>query len=829
MAAMTGAHEGARAPRLADLSVDQKAALTAGADTWHTVAMDEAGLLSIRLTDGPIGVRGHRRGIDTSPCLPCGTALAATWNPDLARRVGNTLGVEARRKGARVLLAPTVNIHRHPLAGRNFECYSEDPHLTAEMAVAYVEGVQELGVAATIKHFVCNDQEYERRSISAEVDERSLREVYLPPFEAVVKRGQVWALMSAYNRLHGTFCSEHRWLLTEVLREEWGFDGLVMSDWWGTHSVRAMAAGLDLEMPGPALYLGSSVADEVRTGALDESRLDAAVAHLRRIVERTSNPPDHPALTASSATVAREAAREALVLLRNDGVLPLADGSLRSLAVIGPNAAYPSVQGGGSAGVAAEYLITPLAGLTERAGAEVTVTHALGCVIPGPIPSIERRFLRTPTGAPGLLVEYFDTPRLDGQVLYAETITYGQMAWRENPAPNVDARHVAARLSGEFLPDQTGLWQFGLASGGRARLLVNGRVVVDNTQPQPEEQYDGRWSHEVLGDIDLEGGQPCALTVEFWADPAYDFVGVRLGARLLAGAEGIAAAAAAAAQADVAVVVVGTNNAWETEGYDRTSMDLPGEQDALIRAVAAANPRTLVVVNSGAPVTMPWADEVAAILQIWFPGQECGRALADVVFGDVDASGRLPTTFPRVLDDVSSAANYPGTDGTVTYREGIFVGYRHFDTQTVAPRFPFGHGLSYTTFEMSRLHVERTDRLVRVSVDVTNTGARPGQEVVQVYVHKLDTGIDRPDRELRAFAKLAIDPGQTRTVTRDLTPRAFAHWDVSSHGWQIEPGEYDILVGASSRDIRQRARVSLADWQPPADSLEPLSGAAFPS
>jgi len=790
-----------------DLTLDEQAALTAGCDFWHTAPLERLGIASLRVTDGPVGARGHRWSVGTSACLPCGSALAATWNRDLIRRVGRLLADEARAKGAGVLLGPTVNIHRHPLNGRHFECFSEDPYLSAEMAVAYIEGVQERGVGACVKHFVCNDQEHERHTISVEVDERTLREIYLVPFEAAVHRAGVWSLMGAYNRLDGVYCCEHPALLQRLLKEEWGFrDGVVMSDWFATHSTTAVAAGLDLEMPGPPKHLGPLVIEAVRRGEVSQEAVAEAARRVLRLVERARASAAPPAGEAPSA-VARAAAAEAIVLLRNADVLPLdlAAGRLRRIAIIGPQADRLAVQGGGSSEVTPSYVTSPLQAIQQRAAGTLQVTYEPGCLLPGPTPALDARWLRTaPRGEPGMQVEVFATPAPHGSPVTREVLSRSVARWGGSPAPGVPPGRFSVRATGEFVPDRSGTWEFGLASAGQARLFLDDRPLVVSAAPDVDYRQG---ASEATATMELEAGSSHPFVVECAIDSGRDMVGLRLGARLRPPAKAQQRAAQAARDADVAVVIVGYDGGWESEGADRPHMGLPGEQDALIRAVAAANPRTVVVLNAGAPVAMPWADEVAAIVQLWFPGMEGGNALADVLFGDVDPAGRLPTTFPCRLEDSPAYPYYPGQDGVVRYQEGLLVGYRYYDRAAVEPRFCFGHGLSYTRFAYANVAVAAADATTRVAVDVTNVGDRRGREVVQVYVRDPAAGEDRPDRELREFATIELDVGQTRRVTFDLPARAFAGWDTQQKAWVVEPGAREILIGSSSRDIRQVARI----------------------
>ena len=801
-------------PGIEGLTLEEKAALTGGADVWHTVAVERAAVPSLRMTDGPSGARGDRYTGGISTCVPCGSALASTWNRELVGRIGRLLGDEARAKGAQLLLAPTVNIHRHPLAGRNFECFSEDPYLTTELAVAYVEGVQSRGVGCAVKHFVANDQEHERMEVSAEVDERTLREIYLPPFEAAVQRAGVWAVMSAYNRLHGVHCSQSPELLTDILRRDWGFDGLVVSDWFGTHSAEAVGAGLDVEMPGPPRFLGDALVDGVRRGEVDEAAVDRAAHAVLQLIDRTSavGPADLGPGEAP-AELARLAAREAVVLLRNDaGVLPLDTARLDSLAVLGPKAERPDFQGGGSAHVDPPQVVSPLDGLTARAGAGVVVRHEAG-VPTRPSEVLDTHDLRVPgTSDPGLRVEYMAGDDLGAPPVHTEVVPRMRLFWLGTPAPGLTPGEAfAVRASADFVPDRSGLWRFGLTSAGRSRVRVDGELLVDNMEPTRGTTFFGRGSTEVTGAVELTAGRSYRLEAELYATArkGVSVSGLALTAEPPTDDDALARAVEAATGADVAVVVVGTELA-DSEGGDRRDMDLPDAQVALVRAVAAVNPRTVVVLDTGSPVTMPWVDDVAAVVQLWYTGQELGGALADVLFGDVDASGRLPTTFPRRLEDTPAFPTYPGHDGRAPYDEGLFVGYRHYDAHKVEPLFPFGHGLSYTRFGYGDLVVEGDGTTTDVRVEVTNVGARPGREVVQLYVHPVASPVERPEQELKEFTTLDLAPGETTTVHLTLPDRAFAHWDPALHDWVVAPGDYEIRVGSSSRDIRTTGRVTIS-------------------
>jgi beta-glucosidase len=790
---------------LAKLTLDERASLTSGADLWHTRPVPRLGIPALALSDGPSGARGSSLAEGpSSASFPCGTALAATWNVALVERVGAAIGEDARTKGAHVLLGPTMNLHRSPLGGRNFECHSEDPHLSARTAVAFIRGLQSRGVAACAKHFAANDSEFERMSISSEVDERALRELYLAPFEAAVVEAGTWTLMSAYNKLNGVYAGEHGWLLAELLKSEWGFDGFVVSDWFGTHSTAdAVNAGLDLEMPGPGIHLGAKVAEAVRKGEIDEAALDDAVRRILRIAHRTgaldgvASGPEHADDRPEHRAIARRAAAEAIVLLKNDGdALPLDATRLRRLAVIGPNAEHTVVQGGGSARVRPHYVVSALDGIQARAGDEVDVAYALGCTSHKTTPVLGSRVLDGP-----LRVEYRNGHAAEGAPVLVRESRDAYFTWLGAFAPEVDGKAFHVRLTGRITARASGSYTFSLVSAGKSRLFLDDVLVVDNwTEQSPGPSFFGLGSAEVRADVALEAGRSVELRVEFSNEGRPMLGGLKVGCMPALPPDLLERAVNCAAAADAAVVVIGLNDEWESEGHDRADLELPGRQVELIERIAAANPRTIVVVNAGAPVRMEWLERVPAVVQLWYGGQETGNALADVLFGEVNPAGRLPQTFPKRIEDTPAFLHYPGENGRVVYGEGLFMGYRYYDRKRVEPLFPFGHGLSYTAFRYTDLRLSLSSvppgASLEVELDVTNTGTRAGQEVVQLYVHDV-------------VAKLALVPGETRTVRFTLGARALAYWDPAQGGWIAEPGAFEVRAGASSRDIRARAGFEL--------------------
>ncbi|KAB8143857.1 beta-glucosidase [Chloroflexia bacterium SDU3-3] len=808
------------------MTLEEQVALLAGASFWETVPVERLGIPAIKVSDGPNGARGGGSlvGGVSAACFPAGISLGSSWNTALIEQVGKALGEEAKTKGATVLLAPTVNLHRSTLNGRNFEAYSEDPYLTAEIGKAYIEGVQSTGVGATIKHYVGNESEFERMTINSEIDERALRELYLLPFEVAVKQAHVWAVMAAYNKVNGTYASENARTQIEILKDEWGFDGVVMSDWFATHSVaETLNGGLDLEMPGPTKFRGEQLVAAVRQGQVSAEAVRESARRMLRLIARTGaferqggipdeqavNRPDHQAL-------ARRAAAEGIVLLKNEGVLPLDPAKIDSIAIIGPNAKTARIMGGGSAQVNAHYRVSPYEGVAAQVGEQVELAFAPG--------STNHKLL--PLLGGGFVVEYFNSPDLSGPVVWQSQTSEAELMWFNEIGPGINPQRFSARISGQFVAEEDGEYHFGLVSAGKSRLLVDGKLVVENwEQWQPGDTYFGGGSVEAIGTLVCKKGQTYVLSVEYGSTGAsgLGINAVRAGVILPLGEDAIEQAARLAAQSDAAVLFVGLSGEWDSEGADRPHMDLVGRQDELIARVAAANPRTVVVLQTGGPITMPWLGQVAGVLQAWYPGQECGNAISDVLFGAVNPSGHLPQSFPHRLEDNPAFLNYPGENGKVRYGEGIFIGYRYYEKKKIAPLFPFGFGLSYTSFAYTNLRLSASSILpggqLTATVDVANTGERAGQAVVQLYVRDPQSRLARPEKELKGFAKVELAPGETRSVAITLDMRSLAYYDDARAAWVADAGAFEVLIGSSAADIHQRASFSLAEeWHEPASA-----------
>ena len=700
---------------LGRMTTEEKATMLSGSGWMESGVVERLGIPAIKMADGPMGVRSwagssaitnsvnNPAAKITATSFPSGVAMAASWDTELVKQEGDAIGQEVKALGRDMILGPTVNINRVPLWGRNFEGYGEDPYLAARLGVAYIQGVQGQGVIPSLKHFAANNEEFERHRIDAHIDERTLNEIYFPAFKAGVEEGHVWTVMSAYNLLNGVHCGEDPWLLTDVLKKEFGFKGFVISDWGSTYSTApTVNAGMDLEMPGgermrnwmatgqpqaagngAGWLTADKVMAAVKAGEIKEAQLNDNVSRILRVMFEAGlfehqHAGGGEVDTAEERAVALKGATEGIVLLKNDGsLLPLDAGKIHSIAVIGPNAAVARTGGGGSSLVKPKQAIAPLDGIKERAGAGVAVSYALGVGMDG------------------------ETPAQD----------------------TADARAAALK------------------------------EAVD-----------------------------------------------------------------AASKADVAVVVVGRYPKLEGEGFDVKTMDLPAGQDELIAAVEKANPRTVLVLNTGDPVTMTkWLDGTPALLDMWYGGQEGGKALAAILFGDANPSGKLPVSLPKRFEDSPAYGNYPGKDLRVNYAEGIYVGYRYYDTKNVEPAFPFGFGLSYTTFAYRDLRVlhmtnvsgDRQWESDVALVKIRNTGTRAGTEVVQLYIHDGHSKIDRPVHELKGFQRVELKPGEEKLIRFPIDRAALEYWSPEKKDWVAEPGTFEVQVGASSRDIRLKGTLEL--------------------
>ncbi len=794
---------------LARMTLEEKIDYLGGADNFYVRAIKRLGLPAFHMADGPFGVRN----LGPSTAYPAGIGLAATWDVALASRVGAMIGRDARARGVHIMLAPGVNIYRAPMCGRNFEYLGEDPFLASRMAVAYVEGMQAQGVSATIKHFLGNNSEVDRHHTSSEIDERTMREIYLPAFEAAIKEAHVGALMTSYNLVNGVHMTENAALVDALVKKEWAFDGLVMSDWDATYDgVAAANAGLDIEMPSAKFMNRETLLPAIKAGKVAEASIDDKVRRILRTairfgwLDRPAIDTSLPLYSEAGRAAALDAARAGLVLLKNEGdLLPLDRKKLKTIALIGPTA-YPAIPvGGGSAQVRPLAAVSLVQGLADalRGSATVLVHHG--------VPTLAEifdatDFVTAPAGGqPGLVGEYFDDPALGGTPALRRVDEHINFAWdKPNFWPTGQRKQSSARWTGAFVPPTSGDYRFATFSYGldEYRLFVDGNLILDRARgPQPIN----------FASLPLQAGKAYAIRFEYLHADHHARVG--LGVRR-ADAFVDPAVKDLAARADVVVVAAGFDPMTESEGYDRT-FRLPEGQDELIAAVRAANKHVVVAITSGGGVDMTrFIDHVPAVIATWYAGQEGGTALAEALLGDVTPSGKLPVTFERRLEDGAAGASYyPSADKKITYKEGVFVGYRHFDQTGRKPLFPFGHGLSYTRFSYGALAIEPDtmagDGPVTVSFDVTNVGKRRGAEIAQLYVGDSHAPVPRPPKELKGFAKIELAPGETGRVRIALDRRAFSYFDVKSKKWRAEPGTFELLVGSSSRQIELRGKLVL--------------------
>jgi beta-glucosidase len=814
---------------LAALSLEEKVRLLTGLDNWRTQPLPVIGLDPIVISDGPAGVRGVALDErNPSGSLPCPSALGATWDPELVAEVAYTLGVEARSKGVSVLLAPTINTMRTPVGGRGFELFGEDPALISAIAVGYVTGLQRAGVAACVKHFTGNDSETGRWRYDVRVAEYVLRELYLAPFEAAVRQASAAMVMAGYNMVNGVTMTEHAFLLGQVLRGEWGFGGVIVSDWHATRStVDTALAGLDLAMPGPFGPWGDELVKAVRAGDVAEDLIDAKVARILRLASTVGAledagpesptgpnggaPPTHPVL--ADPALLRQAAAASFTLLRNErAALPLDRAATRRLAVIGPNAVSPITQGGGSVVVNAVSVSTPADALAGAGVADVTVSP--GCITWNRVPEPTQAAIRDPeTGEAGVRVE-FRSP--DGALLAAEHRSATMFTWWDGLPEGIGwGGGGTIVLRTVYRADVTAAHLIGGGGVGAVTIRVDGIEVASGSTQVPADPVEAMVRPgEIRALVDLGAETAAEIAVELlphdWPEGP---VAIRLGVTVKPDEDALLASAVEAArQADAAVVVVGTGAAEESEGFDRPSLSLPGRQDELVRRVAAVCDRTVVVVNAGMPVLLPWSEEVQAVLLSWFGGQEYGAALADVLFGDSEPRGRLPVTMPRAEADCPVLHTAPAQDDTLEYAEGLLIGYRGYDRSGTEPHYPFGHGLGYTTWAYEEISAGSADLPADGDVDITvrirNTGTRAGREVVQAYVEPPDDDPVRPVRTLAAFGSATAPPGEAVQVRLSLPRRAFGRFLEDAGEWAWPTGAFTIRVGRSSRDLRLTAVVT---------------------
>ncbi|KAH7120656.1 glycoside hydrolase superfamily [Dactylonectria macrodidyma] len=809
---------------LASLSLSEKLSLLSeGADFWHTTAIPSHNIPAVKCTDGPNGARGGRF-FNPVPalCIPCGTGLGATWNPDLLYAAGQLLSRECEAKGAHIWLGPTVNLVRGPLNGRGFESFSEDPHLSGVLATAIIRGVQSRGTLAALKHFVANDQETAKMSTDVCMSERALREVYLKPFQMAVRDGKPKIVMSSYNKVNGVHVSESKRLLKDVLQQEWGFDGLVMSDWFGTYSCTdALNAGVDIEMPGPSRHRADKAVVAVTSGKVSRRTIDDRARKVLELVnnaaasrvsakETTRDSPEDRTLNGRLAT-------ESVVLLKNsDHILPLQPGDCEDIAVIGPNAKLPATCGGGSANLRPYYTSSVFQGLKNHLPSSGRIHFEPGVFGHVLLPYFTGDHVTDELGNPGVSIAFFNEPE---SVSDRKPFDYQNMP--DTTYQLMDYNHpdkgeeFFMSMRSDYRPEVDGLYEFGLASYGVSKLYIDNHLVIDNESEQRHGgMFFGHGSVEKRGTYDMKAGRTYRLRVEAGSASTSKVAGgsfipipggaCRLGGCLkLEPAEGVSRAVALAKRCKHTFVVVGFNADLEKEGKDRESMSLPPHVDNLVSAVLEVQPNAIVITQAGNPIAMPWRHQAKTILHSWYGGNEAGNAVADVVFGKVNPSGKLPVTFPSRLEDGPTFLSFGSDNGRIYYAEDIFVGHRWFETRGIDVAFPFGHGLSYTTFSISNIRMTERD----VLVDVKNSGAMAGAEVLRLYISfdAVKTGNKskflRPVRTLVGFHKAFLEPGQETPVVMTLDKYSTAVWDETADSWLCEAGTYTASVVSSSESM----------------------------
>ncbi|MGA2622854.1 MAG: glycoside hydrolase family 3 C-terminal domain-containing protein [Bacteroidota bacterium] len=779
------------------MTLEEKIDMLGGLEDFYIRPNERLGIPKIKMADGPLGVRNY----GDATAFPAGICRAATWNADLENRLGVAVGKEARSKGVHIMLAPGVNIYRAPMAGRNFEYFGEDPYLAGRMAAAYVKGVQSQGVVTTVKHFAANNQEYDRNGTSSDMDERTLQEIYLPAFKAAVVEGGSGSIMTAYNPVNGVHCSQNEHLLRDVLKGQWKFDGFVMSDWGATHDgIAAANGGLDLEMPSREYLNRDTLLPAIKVGKVKESTIDDKVRRMLRVIfrfgffDRSQQDTLLPRYNPDSRLVALQAAREGIVLLKNNAnLLPLDRSKIKSIAVIGPNA-NPAVTGGGGSSIIHPFrAVSVLDGMVQVATNNVKVYYDEG--LQWNVDELFSASTFRSNGNPGLKGEYFSNMNLEGKPAFTRTDEKIDFNWSNAQIKDFQGTHYSVRWTGTIHAEKEGRYDFVVRGDDGFRLFVDNYSVINAWKDQPATTETAQWHFAANSDHEIRleyyQNEGNAVISFGWGmyEPRLDQEVLRL-----------------ASASDVAVVCVGFNPSTEGEGFDRT-FELPVGQEQLINAVAGVNPNTIVVLNAGGNVLMTgWIDHVAGLIHSWYPGQEGGTAVAEVIFGDVNPSGKLPASFEKRWEDNACFNSYYGPDKHVNYSEGVFVGYRHFDKTGIEPMFPFGFGLSYTSFKYDNLKLS-ADRIgkkdgLKVAFDVTNTGTREGAEVAQLYIHDDKSSEPRPIKELKGFAKVSLKPGESKTIELAIDESALSFFSSKKSKWIAEPGVFEIMVGSSSKDIR---------------------------
>ncbi|CUM65824.1 uncharacterized protein PRCAT00003473001 [Priceomyces carsonii] len=816
---------------LGELTLSEKISLLAGADFWHTVPIERLDIPQIRVSDGPNGIRGTKffNGVPSN-CFPCGTAMAASFNKDLWTEAGILMAKEAKMKGAHVILGPTCNIVRSPLGGRGFESFSEDPLLSGHAASHIIKGIQSQSILACIKHYVCNDQEDERKAVDAFVSERALREIYLKPFQIALRDSDPRSLMTAYNKVNGTHASQSKYLLQDILRDEWKYSGAVMSDWFGTYSIKeSLDAGMNLEMPGPARFRELTITShKVNCNEIDRNVIDHNVRHVLNFIKEARGariPKDiveSPNTSPEASNIMRKIGDESIVLLKNeDNILPLSKIAIKGqtkIAMIGPNVKASQDSGGGSASMNTRYKISPYEGMVkklEEGGNNVILKYALGASLDKNLPDVGS-LCKNNAGREGITAKFYkDAPGAINRHQFDEIDLNSSKIFLsdyKNNALDPSQSLYFVDFECTYVPEESGIFEFGCSCLGTAQIFVDDKLIVDNKTKQVAgvDFFLGMGTREERSELELKKGIFYKIRVEFGTSPTYTLEnihkeagGVNFGFSIKFSPEReIEKAVELAKEVDRVIIVVGLSKEWESEGFDRPDMNIPGYTDKLIKEICLINENVIVVNQSGTPVTMPWAEKVKGLIQAWYGGNELGNAIADVLVGDHNPSGKLSMSFPKRLEHNPSFLNFGSTNGQVLYGENIFVGYRYYELADREVLFPFGYGLSYTTFQFKDLDVKIDETKVYVTLKVVNTGRLNGAEVIQVYIRQLNPSVKRPFKELKDFEKVSLKSGEEKIAQLSFSLReATSYWDTYEKKWLSEKDTYSVLIGNSSDNI----------------------------
>ncbi|MFA6401839.1 MAG: glycoside hydrolase family 3 C-terminal domain-containing protein [Salinivirgaceae bacterium] len=801
------------------MTLDEKLDFIGGYKDFNIRAIERLAIPEVRFADGPLGVRNY----GASTAYPASIGLAASFDKKLAYATGKAVGCESRAKNVHVMLGPAMNIYRAPFCGRNFEYLGEDPYLAGQVASYYSQGMQNEGVMAVAKHYAANNQEFSRHKTSSDMDERTLHEIYLPAFKAAVQQGKVASIMTSYNLVNGVHTSQNDYLINQVLKTDWGFDGYVMSDWVSTYDGLACAkGGLDLEMPSGKFMNSDTLKPAIENGTLSENIIDDKIIRILRTYSRFGlfeTPDISKGYVLDSALVrqtALESARGGMVLLKNEnGFLPLKKETIKTIAIIGPNGNPAVTGGGGSSKVEPLYPLSLYEAIQKVGGPGIQVSYSKGLITQE---RLAKDFFEPFTyyskvdgkKIPGAIADFYANSKLAGNVVTTKTFPELNLSANDLTFEGIPENDFSARFTCYYIPEKTNSYIFGVSGDDGYRMYLDDKLVIDNWQEQAETSR--------IFESKLTSGKEYKITIEYFqtgGDAVIRFNAVTKSGKAFDPESVKNDALALAKKSDVVILSVGFDQSTESEGFDRT-FEMPYNQDALINEVLAVNPNCIVVLNSGGNVNMePWINGIKGLLHAWYPGQEGNLAAAEILLGITNPSGKLPASFEVKFEDNPTFNSYWDSDKDlkVSYSEGIFVGYRHYDQSEIKPRYPFGYGLSYTNFEYSNLQLAKntieSGETLTLTVDVKNTGAVSGSEVVQLYVSDLEAALPRPAKELKEFDKILLQPGETKTMTFELNKDAFSYYNPQQHAWVLEPGVFEILVGSSSTDIRQKATFAI--------------------